>query len=151
MIESDLLDILNLAICYASNDYLKDGTAEFFRKVGQYHLEEATKRGYVKIESQDKPLDVLEKIARYLESTGYMKQITIQRLSDREAMIEMKGVAVTRSSNEILSKGKQPSHFMTNMMLAALKRIGVEAELEEVEFDSAGNRFKEHWKVLGRR
>jgi hypothetical protein len=40
---------------------------------------------------------------------------------------------------------------MTNIMLAALKRIGVEAELEEVEFDSTGNTFKEHWRVLGRR
>jgi hypothetical protein len=151
MIDSDLLDILNLAICYASNEYMKDKTAEFFRKVGEYHLEEAIKRGYVKIESQDKPLDVLENIARYLESTGYMQQIIIQRFGDYEAVVEMKGVAVTRSSNEILTKGKQPSHFMTNIMLAALKRIGVEAELEEVEFDSTGNTFKEHWRVLGRR
>lgn len=151
MIDSDLLDILNLAICYASNEYMKDKTAEFFRKVGEYHLEEAIKRGYVKIESQDKPLDVLENVARYLESTGYMQQIIIQRFGDYEAVVEMKGVAVTRSSNEILTKGKQPSHFMTNIMLAALKRIGVEAELEEVEFDSTGNTFKEHWRVLGRR
>jgi len=151
MVDSDLLDILNLAICYASNEHMKDKTAEFFRKVGEYHLEEAIKRGYVKIESQDKPLDVLENIARYLESTGYMQQTIIQRFGDYEAVVEMKGVAVTRSSNEILTKGKQPSHFMTNIMLAALKRIGVEAELEEVEFDSTGNTFKEHWRVLGRR
>jgi predicted methyltransferase len=151
MVDSDLLDILNLAICYASNEHMKDKTAEFFRKVGEYHLEEAIKRGYVKIESQDKPLDVLENIARYLESTGYMQQTIIQRFGDYEAVVEMKDVAVTRSSNEILTKGKQPSHFMTNIMLAALKRIGVEAELEEVEFDSTGNTFKEHWRVLGRR
>ena len=151
MVDSDLLDILNLAICYASNEHMKDKTAEFFRKVGEYHLEEAIKRGYVKIESQDKPLDVLENIARYLESTGYMQQTIIQRFGDYEAVVEMKGVAVTRSSNEILTKGKQPSHFMTNIMLAALKRIGVEAELEEAEFDSTGNTFKEHWRVLGRR
>jgi len=151
MVDSDLLDILNLAICYASNEHMKDKTAEFFRKVGEYHLEEAIKRGYVKIESQDKPLDVLENIARYLESTGYMQQTIIQRFGDYEAVVEMKGVAVTRSSNEILTKGKQPSHFMTNIMPAALKRIGVEAELEEVEFDSTGNTFKEHWRVLGRR
>ena len=63
-----------------------------------------------------------------------MQQIIIQRFGDYEAVVEMKGVAVTRSSNEILSRGQQPSHFMTNIMLAALKRIGVEAELEDVKY-----------------
>jgi len=88
MIDSDLLDILNLAICYASNEYMKDKTAGFFRKVGEYHLEEAIKRGYVKIESQDKPLDVLENIARYLTSSSSAS--TPMRLSAANIMFVMK-------------------------------------------------------------
>jgi len=131
------------------NDYLDEKATEFFKKVGEYHLDEAIKRGIIKIEPGDKPLDTLIKIARYLESAGYMEKILINKLSENEALVEMYGVSVTRSSVKMLRENKQPSHYMTNIMLAGLRRIGVQAELKDVEFDEEKRHFKEHWKILG--
>jgi len=93
-------------------------------------------------------LDSLIEIARYLESTGYMEKIIIERLGEDEAFVEMYGVSVTSSSVRLLKDGKHPSHFMTNIMLAALSRLGIQAKLTDVAFDEEARKFKEHWKIL---
>jgi len=56
---------------------------------------------------------------------------------------------VTTSSAKLLKEGRHPSHFMTNIMLATLSRLGIRAELRDVAFDEQACRFKEHWKVMG--
>jgi hypothetical protein len=147
-IKPEFLDIINVSICQAVDDYLDGKAAEFFNKVGEYHLDEVLNRGLVQVEANDKPLDTLIKIAKYLESAGYMERILINKLSEREALVEMYGVSVTKSSVKMLRQGKQPSHYMTNIMVAALKKFGIEAELEDVSFDEEKCHFKEHWKVL---
>jgi len=146
-VKPESLDMVNYAICQAVNEYLGGKTAEFFKKVGEHHLDEALKRGLIKMKPDDKPLDALIKIARYLESVGYMKRILVNKLSVKEALVEMHGVSVTKSSVAILKEGKQPSHFMTNIMLAALKKLGIQGELKDVEFDEAKCYFKEYWKI----
>jgi hypothetical protein len=126
-----------------------DGKAsEFFKKVGEYHLDEALRRGLVRIEPSDKPLDALLRIAKYLESYGYMEEIRINRIDEKEATVEMLGVSVTDSSARLLGEKKQPSHYMTNIMFAALKRLGVQAELRDMEFNREEKHFKEYWKIL---
>jgi len=148
-IEAEFLDIINSAICQAIHDYLGQEAPNFFRKVGKYHLEEAIRRNRVTITSGEDPLDVLVRIARYLESFGYMERILINKLSESEAFVEMFGVSVTNSSVKMLKEGKEPSHYMTNVMMAALQKLGVRAELEDVSFDERKSHFKEHWKILG--
>jgi hypothetical protein len=106
------------------------------------------RRGIVRIEPNEKPLDALIKIAKYLESYGYMEQIRISRIDEKEATVEMLGVSVTDSSATLLGEKKQPSHYMTNVMFAALKRLGVQAELRDMEFDREKKHFKEYWKIL---
>ena len=147
-IKPEFLDIINYAVCQAANDYVDGRAAEFFRKVGEYHLDEAMRRGLVRIEPNDKPLDALIRIAKYLESYGYMEQIRINRIDEKEATVEMIGVSVTESSARLLGEKKQPSHYMTNVMFAALKRLGVQAELRDMEFDREKKHFKEYWKIL---
>ena len=147
-IKSEFFDIINYAICRAVDEYLNGKAIDFFRRVGEYHLDEALKRGFIKIDVGDKPLDILIKSAKFLESVGDMEKIHIHKLSEDEAFVEMHGVSVTKSSAALIREGKQPSHFMTNIMLAALKRYGIKAELEDVEFDEEKRHFKEHWKIL---
>lgn len=147
-IKPEFLDIINYAICQAVNEYLDEKAIEFFKKVGEYHLNEALKRGIIKIEPDDNPLDTLIKIARYLESAGYMEKILINKLSGNEAFVEMYGVSVTKSSVKMLREAKQPSHYMTNIMRSALKKLGVRAELKDVEFDEEKRHFKEYWKIF---
>ena len=147
-VKPEFLDVINYAVCQAVNDYVDGRATEFFRKVGEYHLDEALRRGMVKVEPSDKPLDALIKIAKYLESMGYMEQIRINRIDEKEATVEMLGVSVTDSSAKLLGEKKQPSHYMTNVMFAALKRLGARAELRDMEFDRAEKHFKEYWKIL---
>lgn len=148
-VKPEFLDTINYAICRAVNDYLDGKATEFFRKVGEYHLDEALRRGLVTIGPDDKPLDVLIRIAKYLESFGYMEQIRINRIDEKEASVEMFGVSVTNSSAQLLGEKKEPSHYMTNVMFAALKKLGVQAELRDMEFDREKRHFKEYWKILG--
>lgn len=144
----DFLDTINYAICQAANEYLGKETPKFFEKVGEYHLDEATRRGLVKLDAKDKPMNNLIAIAKYLESTGYMEKILIDRLNEKEAIVEMFGVSVTKSSADLLKVGKHPSHYMTNIMLAALRRLGIKAELRDVNYDEKERHFKEHWTIL---
>jgi hypothetical protein len=106
------------------------------------------KRGFVKLDPSEKPLSNLIGIAKYLESTGYMEKILIKKLGEGEAVVEMFGVSVTKSSADLLKAGMHPSHYMTNIMLAALRRLGIHAELREVDYNEKQNSFKEHWKIL---
>jgi len=149
-ISPEFLDIINYAICQAIDEFLNGRSVDFFRRVGEYHLDEALKRGLITIEPKDKPLNTLIKIARYLESVGYMEKIIINKLSESEALVEMHGVSVTNSSVKLLKENKQPSHYMTNIMLATLRKLGIEAELKDVEFDQEKRKFKEQWKILAR-
>jgi len=103
-IKPEFFDTINYAICQAVNEYLSEKAVDFFRRVGEHHLNEALERGLIKIDEEDKPLDVLIKIARYLESVGYMKKIVIHKLSDDEALVEMFGVSVWSFSHKILSQ-----------------------------------------------
>ena len=147
-IKPEFLDIINYALCQAVNEYVDGKSTEFFGRVGEHHLEEVLRRGIVRIEPSDKPLDALIRIANYLEAYGYMEQIRINRIDEKEAIVEMFGVSVTDSSAQLVGEKKQPSHYMTNMMFAALKKLGVQAELRDMEFDRETKHFKEHWKIL---
>jgi len=147
-VNPEFLDIVNYAVCQAVNEYMGGRAPEFFRKVGEYHLDEALRRGLVRIDTNDKPLDILLKIAKYLESYGYMDEIRINRIDEKEATVEMFGVSVTDSSAQIVAEKKHPSHYMTNTMFAALKKLGVQAELRDMEFDREKKHFKEYWKIL---
>ena len=148
-IKPEFLDIVNYALCQAVDDYVGKNAVSFFRKVGEYHLDEALEREYVTLDLKDRPLENLIRIARYLESTGYMEKILINKLSESEAIVDMYGVSVTKSSADLLKAGKQPSHYMTNIMLAALRRLGIQAELKDVDFDTDDRHFRERWRILG--
>jgi len=148
VLKPEFLDIINYAVCETVNEYVDGRAIEFFRRVGEHHLDEALRRGLVKLEPNDKPLDALIKIAKYLETYGYMQEIRINRIDEKEATVEMLGVSVTDSSAKLLGEKKQPSHYMTNIMFAALKRLGVQAELRDMEFNRDEKHFKEYWKIL---
>jgi hypothetical protein len=148
MIKPVFFDTINYSLCRAANEYLGEKAAEFFRRIGEYHLEEALKRGLIQLNADDSPLEVLIRIAEYLEASGYMQKITVDRLSEQDAVVEMNGVTVAKSSAQLLKEGNKPSHFMTNIMFAALKRFAIQAELKDMEYDEREARFKEYWKVL---
>jgi hypothetical protein len=148
MIKKEFFDVINYAICRAVNEHLGDQAAGLFRRVGEFHLEEALKRGLLSFQPEDTPLERLFKVARYLEACGYMEKIVVNKLSDTEAIVEMHGITVAESSAQLLQEGRKPSHYMTNMMFAALKLLAIRADLQDMEYDAKAARFKEYWKIL---
>ena len=148
LIKPEFFDTINYSICKAVNERLGEDAKDLFKRVGECHLDEALERGLFTLGLDEKPLDTLIRLAKYLESTGYMKKILINKLSDKEAIVEMKGVSVTDSSAKLLGEGKHPSHFMTNIMFAALRRLGIQADLRDMEYNVKEARFKEYWKIL---
>ena len=149
MIKNEFFDAVNYAICRAVNRHLEEQATEFFRTVGEFHLQEALRQGLLCFQSEDSPLDRLCKVARYLEACGYMERIVIEKLSATEAIVEMHGVTVSASSAALLREGRQPSHYMTNLMFAVLREQSIQAELQDMEYDAEAARFKEHWRILG--
>jgi len=148
-VDPEFFDMLNYSICRAVNEALgKDGAESIFRKVGEINYGILKAKGEIK-PSED-PLDTLEQIARYLERVGYMEKIEIKRVSDRELLLKMHGVSVLDSSVKLVDSGMAPSHYMTNLMFAALKEYGVEAELIDLGFDVEKNVVQEKWVLKGR-
>ncbi len=148
MIKNEFFDSINYAICRAVDFHMGERATELFRTVGEFHLEEALRRGLISFQPADSPLDRLCKVARYLEACGYMEKIVVDIVSGTEAIVEMHGVTVSESSARLLGEGRIPSHYITNMMFAALKGLAIRADLQDMEYDAAAARFKEYWRIL---
>ncbi|MET1127894.1 MAG: hypothetical protein ABWW70_01055, partial [Thermoproteota archaeon] len=145
-VDKRFFDMVNYALCSALSDLLGRPVAErIFRKAGEVLYQELKRRGIV-APSED-PAKVMEQVARFLESSGYVERIEIERVSEEELVVDMKGVSVLESSMRLVNERKEPSHIMTNTMFAALKEAGYEAELEELLFDPEANRARERWKL----
>ncbi len=138
------LDLINYGICRVLNERLgKEATEEIFREVGRVCYRRARERGL--IERREDPLDTLVEVARFLERAGYMERIEVTKVSENELVLDMYGVSVLESSIELVESGMAPSHYMTNLMFAALEEHGIAAELIDLGFDREGNHVREKW------
>jgi hypothetical protein len=128
MIKPDFLDFVNYNICSAySEKYGKEKAEAFFRRVGEIGFSEL--KNMVEF-SSDEPYEVLKTVADFLEDMGYMSKIELTKVEENEVIIEMFGVSVNNSSMRLVDRGYSPSHFMTNLMFAALQKCSdVEAEI----------------------
>lgn len=149
MIDENFFDTLNYCICSAVNKFVgREKAVEVFREVGRFHFKALREKGAVKVGST--PLETLESVARYLEKSGYMNKIVIQRTGENEAVVDMYGVSVLDSSVRLTDENKAPSHIMTNTMFAALDEMGYEAEMIDLLFDKEGNHVREKWVIKKR-
>lgn len=145
-VKAEFFDTINYCICSAINEVVGPETArKIFREMGKIHYEELKKKGVIEIKPGEHPMKVLEKIARYLEASGYMERIEITQTSEDEAVVDMYGVSVLDSSVRLTDEGKEPSHIMTNTMFAALEEMGYTIELVDLLFDREMNHVKEKW------
>lgn len=145
MVSPEFLDTLNYALCDAIHSVLGDKAVEVFRLAGRRLYVELKEKGVVSPSSR--PLDILQSIARYLEASGYVNRIVLQRVNDEEVIVEMFGVSVLRSSDRLVREKKQPSHIMTNTMFAALAELGYSAHITDLLLDVEGNHVVEKWSL----
>lgn len=131
MIKPEFLDFTNYNICKAySEKFGKEEAEKFFRRVGEIGFSEL--RNLVDFSSTE-PYEVLKIVASFLEDMGYMTKINLTNVEENEVIIEMYGVSVNNSSIRLTNEGKSPSHFMTNLMFAALNELSnVEAEIQDL-------------------
>ena len=74
--------------------------------------------------------EVLKTVGVFLEEMGYMSKIQLSKVEEDEVIIEMFGVSVIKTSIRMVEGGSSPSHFMMNLVFAALKEMsGVHADV----------------------
>jgi len=147
MVKPEFLDFVNYNICKAYSElHGKDVAVDFFRRVGEIGFQEMKER--VDFPSAD-PYDVLRRVGEFLEGMGYMSKIQLTKVEEDEVIIEMFGVSVIKSSIILTEGGASPSHFMTNLMFAALKDVSeVRADIYDLTLEqpSAETGYaKEKW------
>jgi len=134
MVKPEFLDFVNYNICKTySRKYGKEACAAFFREVGETGFGELRK--IIEFRSSE-PYEVLRTVANFLESMGYLAKIQLKKVEENEVIIEMFGVSVIKSSIRLTEEGDSPSHFMTNLMFAALREIsGVRADIYDLTLE----------------
>lgn len=133
-IKPEFLDFVNYNICKAySETYGKEAAEAFFRKVGRIGFQELRRR--IEFPSRE-PYEVLRRVASFLEEMGYLAKIYLTKVEEDEVIIEMFGVSVVNSSMRLVREGASPSHFMTNLMFAALEEIcGLRADIIDLTLE----------------
>ncbi len=143
-VDPRFLDLINYGICYVLNErYGKEETESIFREVGKILYARIKEEGL--ISPTKNPVDTLVEVARFLEKMGYMERIDITKRGNNELELDMYGVSVLDSSVKLVESGRSPSHYMTNIMFAALQDYGIDAELIDLGFDTEENHVKEKW------
>lgn len=146
-ISPDFLDLFNFGVCKSISERLgKDAAADVFRRAGEIEFEELEKT--VLFQSRE-PYDVLRTVAQFLQREGYMARIELRKVEKNEVIVEMYGVSVISSSIRLTNQGFSPSHVMTSMMFAALKKLcGFRADIVDLTLEqpSAQSGYaKEKW------
>ncbi|MBS7638284.1 hypothetical protein KEJ49_05300 [Candidatus Bathyarchaeota archaeon] len=133
-IKPEFLDFINYNICKAySETHGKEAAEAFFRKVGRIGFQELRSR--IEFPSRE-PYEVLRKVASFLEEMGYLAKIQLTKVEEDEVIIEMFGVSVVNSSMRLVREGASPSHFMTNLMFAALEEMcGLRADIIDLTLE----------------
>ncbi len=133
-IKPEFLDFVNYNICKAySETWGKEAAEAFFRKVGRIGFQELRRR--IEFPSRE-PYEVLRRVASFLEEMGYLAKIKLTKVEEDEVIIEMFGVSVVNSSMRLVREGASPSHFMTNLMFAALEEMcGLRADIIDLTLE----------------
>jgi len=134
MVKPDFLDFVNYNICKSYSEiHGKNAAIGFFHRVGEIGFQELRK--IIDFPNSD-PYDVLKTVGEFLEQMGYMSKIQLTKVEKDEVIIEMFGVSVIKSSIRLTKEKASPSHFMTNLMFAALKEIsGVRADIYDLTLE----------------
>ena len=143
----DFFDFVNYNVCRAVSEHVGQGQAvKVYQRAGEIGYAELKERGLIKTAGVS-PMDVLIQIVQFLEGSGYMGRIKVNRVSDMEMVVDMYQVSVLDSSIRLTDENHAPSHFMTNLMFAALKDFDMSAELDELVFEGDVDHVQERWSL----
>jgi len=95
-----------------------------------------------------KPIEALNKLARYFEKVGYIEKIGFKQIGENELIYSMEGVSIDWAVSKLKEEGGVLPHYSTYIYIAALKELfGIEAEMIDLEFSVVEGKFcaKEKW------
>ncbi len=149
-ISAEFLDLVNYCVCSAvSRSFGRTEAEKVFRLAGRIAYDELrTKRDMQALD----PIELLKRIAKFLEDAGYMDTIEVQRRGNNQVVVDMYGVSVWHSSDRLSKEGAAPSHYMTNLMFAALETFDLQADIQNLEFkEEPKGHVREMWTLSRKR
>jgi len=94
------------------------------------------------------PIELLRKLARYLERAGYVRRLEIRQVATDEIEYEMLQPAIGPGAVKLINEGGAPAHISTSLLFAGLKlRFGMKAEMIGDPTFLEDGRVIEKWKL----
>jgi hypothetical protein len=101
------------------------------------------------LRSDDDPFTAMQRLASYLCKVGYVKEITVLPISDREWDYEMLDPVILPGAERLITEGAVPAHISTTLMFALLKkRFGLKAEMVGDPDLRPDGRAIERWRLV---
>ena len=89
-----------------------------------------------------KPIEALNKLARYFEKVGYIEKIGFEQIGENELIYSMEGVSIDWAVSKLKEEGGVLPHYSTYIYTAALKELfDTEAEMIDLEFSVVEGKF----------
>jgi len=89
-----------------------------------------------------KPIEALNKLARYFEKVGYIEKIGFEQIGENELIYNMEGVSIDWAVSKLKEEGGVLPHYSTYIYTAALKELfDVEIEMIDLEFSVVEGKF----------
>lgn len=101
------------------------------------------------IQSDDDPFTAMQKLAAYLRSAGYVRDITVRPVSEDEWDYEMVDPVILPGAERLISEAAVPAHISTTLMFALLKKcFGLSAEMIGDPDLRPDGRATERWRLV---
>ena len=97
----------------------------------------------------DDPFTAMKRLADYLRRVGYVEDIGVRPIGEREWDYEMLDPVILPGAKRLLAEGAVPAHISTTLMFALLKkRFGLKAEMVGDPDLRPDGRAIERWRLV---
>ncbi len=94
------------------------------------------------------PIDLLKRIAAYLEEAGYSEKLSIRKFADDSIEYEMLRPVIGPGAQRLISEDAVPAHISTAVLFAALKQFDMKAEIVGEPFFRPDGTVIEKWRLI---
>ncbi|HIE22948.1 MAG TPA: hypothetical protein EYP68_01805 [Candidatus Korarchaeota archaeon] len=145
MITPEFFDLELYAIYKAIFELIGERAWDVVWRSGEFVVNEL----WEKLELEEADIfEGLKKLASFLSSSGYVKEIRVEKKGQDLAEYVMYEPVIAEGAKRLIEDGMVPPHVSTSLMFALLKKKGYRAEMiGEPEFLKDG-RVVERWKLI---
>jgi hypothetical protein len=101
------------------------------------------------LQADDDPFTAMQRLAGYLRRVGYVEDIAVRPVGEREWDYEMLDPVILPGAKRLLAEEAVPAHISTTLMFALLKkRFGLKAEMLGDPDLRPDGRAIERWRLV---